>query len=87
MQIKIVLLLCPGMDLRRAMVPDLAGARRLDVHGVHSEPLRHLAGPLCGGDAARHLSEHHVDEARQAAGARRLGAVVRHLSAAVGRIQ
>lgn len=64
------------------MVPDLAGRRRLDVHRLHSEPVRHLAGPLRGSDASGHLSQHHVNEARQNAGRWRVDSVVCNLLSA-----
>lgn len=72
------------MGVRRSVVQDLASRGRLDVHRLHSELVRHLAGPVCGRHAAGHLSEHHVDEARQIAGGRCMGVVVCDLFSAAG---
>lgn len=61
----------------------MASRRRVDVHGIHSEFVRDIIGPICGGYTARHLPQHHVDEACKAIGGRRLGAVICHMSAAI----
>lgn len=68
------------------MVPDLVGGRRLDVHRLHSQSVRHFNGQIHRGHTARHLSEHDDDQTGQVTGACRVGAVVHHLSATVGRI-
>ena len=38
----------PPVDFRRALVLGMAGRRRLDVHRVHPQPVRHQPGPLSG---------------------------------------
>lgn len=44
------------MDFRRRLVLGMAGRRRVDVYGIHLEPLRDLPGPLRGCHEARQLS-------------------------------
>lgn len=45
-----------GMDFRRCLVLGLAGCRRMDVHCINPEPLRHLPRPLRRCNAAGQLS-------------------------------
>lgn len=76
-----------GLDIRWGVVLGVAGSRRLDVHSIHTQSVRDFVRPICGGYPTRHLSEHNVDETRENAGMRRVGVVIRHLSAAAGRLQ
>lgn len=69
------------------MVLGVAGCGRVDVHSQHSEPLRHLPGPLRGRHPARHLPQHHVHEAGQGAHRERLGAQLRHLLPSAARLE
>lgn len=56
----LVRLVCAGVDFWRRVVLHLAGCGRLDVHGLHLEPVRHLSGPLRGSNASSHVPQHHV---------------------------
>lgn len=64
------------------MVLNMVSTRRLDVHSIHIEFMRHIAGSICGRHTSRHVSQHNVNEASKNVGGRRVGAVVRHLFAA-----
>lgn len=65
----------------------MAGRRRVDVYRVHSEPLRHIAGPLRGCYQAGQLPQHHEQKAGEGADSWSLGAVVRHLFPTAGRVE
>lgn len=45
-----------GLDIRRYLVLRVAGGRRLDVHGVDIEFMRHQLGQVLGCDQASELS-------------------------------
>lgn len=62
----------------------MAGRRRLDVHRIYIELVRHIAGSICGRDPTRHVSEHHVNASRQIADCRPVGVVVCHLFSTAG---
>lgn len=77
----------PGVVVRRHVVHHLAGGGRVDVHGVHPEPVRHLTGPLPGGHAARLVPLDHELGPRQASDRRSVGFVLLHLLPAAGRVE
>lgn len=76
-----------GVDIWRHVVQHLAGGRRVDVHGIDPEPLRHLAGPVRGGHQAYNLPQHNVPLEGQDADRRPLGAQLRHLLSSAGRVE
>lgn len=75
------------MDIRQRVVFGMAGRRRVDVHRFHSEPVRHIPGPLRGGDAARELPFHHEQATSQGADSGPVGAVVCHMFPTPGRVE
>jgi hypothetical protein len=69
----------PGVDIWRRLVQHVAGPGRLDVHRVHPQPVRHLAGPLRGRDEAHNVPQHHVPLEGQNADRRSVGPQFRDL--------
>jgi len=72
--------------VRRLPVLRVAGRGRVDVHGQHPEPMRHIAGPVPGRHPAGAISEPNDQFPCQGAGGDRVGAELRHMPAAVGRL-
>ena len=65
----------------------MASIGRVDVHRLHIEFMRHLAGQVRRGDATSHVSEYYVAKTSENFGAARVGAELRHLPSAVDRLE
>ena len=53
----------------------MAGGRRVDVHGVHTQSVRYISGQICGGDQTRELPKHNEQEASEGLDSWSLGTV------------
>jgi len=72
--------------VRRLPVLRVAGRGRVDVHGQHPEPVRHIAGPVPGRHPAGAVPKPNDQFPGQGAGGNRMGAELRHMPTAVGRL-
>lgn len=69
------------------MVQHVVGIGCMDVHRLHIELVRDLAGPICRRHEAHNVPQHHVSSPCQATHRRPLGALIRYLLPTAGRLE
>lgn len=70
------------VDFQQDLVPRLAGVGRVDLHRVHTEPVRHKCRPLCCRHEAGQVPLHNDAAQGQEHRGRRLDCVLSHLFSA-----
>lgn len=80
----LLLVIVAGMDFWWFVVFDMVGSRRMDVYGLDTESVCHIAGSICGCYTTGYLSKHNVNQTSQITSCRRMGSILCYLFAPTG---